>query len=121
LLDVAATGGDVTDDGVRGNVSVALRYLASWLAGTGAVALDNLMEDAATAEIARSQLWQWIRHGRVTRERVIEIEEELLAEFGASHPDARWEDARAVLDEVALGPELPEFLTLPAYDLLEER
>jgi len=121
LLDVAATGGDVTDDGVRGNVSVALRYLASWLAGTGAVALDNLMEDAATAEIARSQLWQWIRHSRVTRERVIEIEEELLAEFRDAHPDGRWEDARAVLEEVALGPELPEFLTLPAYDLLEER
>ena len=65
LLDVAATGGDVTDDGVRGNVSVALRYIAAWLGGTGAVALDNLMEDAATAEIARSQLWQWIHHGRV--------------------------------------------------------
>jgi malate synthase len=121
LLDVAATGGDVTDDGVRGNVSVALRYIAAWLDGTGAVALDNLMEDAATAEIARSQLWQWIHHGRVSRERVVELEDELLAEFRESMPDFRWDEARAVLDETALAGSLPEFLTLPAYDRLEDR
>jgi malate synthase len=120
LLDVAATGGEVTDDGVRGNVSVALRYLASWLGGTGAVALDNLMEDAATAEIARSQIWQWIHHGRVSRERVVELEDELLAGFRESMPDFRWDDARAVLDETALGGSLPDFLTLPAYDRLED-
>jgi malate synthase len=120
LLDVAATGGDVTDEGVRGNVSVALRYIAAWLGGTGAVALDNLMEDAATAEIARSQVWQWIHHGRVSRERVVELEEELLAEFRDSMPDFRWDDARAVLDETAVGDSLPEFLTVPAYTRLEE-
>ena len=120
LLDVAATGGDVTDDGVRGNVSVALRYIAAWLGGTGAVALDNLMEDAATAEIARSQLWQWIRHGRVSRERVVELEEELLTEFRDSMPDFRWDEARAVLDETALADSLPDFLTVPAYDRLED-
>jgi malate synthase len=121
LLDVGGTGGDVTDDGVRGNVSVALRYIAAWLGGTGAVALDNLMEDAATAEIARSQLWQWIRHGRVSRERVVELEEELLAEFRVAMPDFRWDEARAVLDETALGDELPDFLTVPAYERLEDR
>jgi malate synthase len=120
LLDVGATGGDVTDEGVRGNVSVALRYVAAWLGGTGAVALDNLMEDAATAEIARSQVWQWVHHGRVSRERVVELEDELLAGFRESMPDFRWDDARAVLDETALADRLPEFLTVPAYDRLED-
>ena len=62
LLDVRVPGGQVTEAGVRGNVSVALQYLAAWLGGSGAVAINNLMEDTATAEIARSQLWQWIRH-----------------------------------------------------------
>jgi malate synthase len=79
------------------------------------------MEDAATAEIARSQLWQWIRHGRVSRERVVELEEELLAEFRVAMPDFRWDEARAVLDETALGDELPDFLTVPAYERLEDR
>src|SRR4026209_1247810 len=65
LLDVAATPGEVTEDGVRANVSVGIRYLAAWLSGVGAAAIDNLMEDAATAEISRSQVWQWVRHGRV--------------------------------------------------------
>ena len=62
LLDVRVPGGQITEAGVRGNISVALQYLAAWLGGSGAVAINNLMEDAATAEIARSQLWQWIRH-----------------------------------------------------------
>jgi malate synthase len=115
LLDVRVPDGDVTDEGVRGNVSVGLRYLESWLQGTGAVALDNLMEDAATAEIARSQVWQWIRHGRVEREQVVAFEESVLAEAG----EGRWNDARAVFDGVALGEELPEFLTIPAYELID--
>ena len=71
LLDVAAAGGAVTEAGVRGNVSVALRYLVAWLSGNGAAAIDNLMEDAATAEISRSQLWQWIRHGTTTDSGVV--------------------------------------------------
>src|SRR5262249_60551468 len=70
LLDIAATPGSVTIGGVRGNISVGVRYIASWLAGTGAAAIDNLMEDAATAEISRSQIWQWVRHGRVERVQV---------------------------------------------------
>ena len=69
LLDVRVPGGRVTEAGVRGNVSVALQYLAAWLGGSGAVAINNLMEDAATAEIARSQLWQWIRHRATHRRR----------------------------------------------------
>ena len=115
LLDVRVPDGDVTEEGVRGNVSVGLRYLESWLRGTGAVALDNLMEDAATAEIARSQVWQWIRHGRIEREQVVAFEESVLAEAG----EGRWSDARAVFDGVALGEELPEFLTIPAYELID--
>src|SRR4029453_6509431 len=63
LLDVAATPGAVTEDGLRGNVSVGLQYLEAWLRGNGAVAINNLMEDAATAEISRSQIWQWIHNG----------------------------------------------------------
>ena len=70
LLDVAATPGEITEEGVRANVSVGIRYIASWLSGVGAAAIDNLMEDAATAEISRSQVWQWVRHGsRVERRR----------------------------------------------------
>ena len=65
LLDVAATPGEVTEAGVRTNVSVGIRYLESWLRGVGAAAIDNLMEDAATAEISRAQVWQWVHHGRV--------------------------------------------------------
>ena len=63
LLDVRVPGGEVTEDGIRNNVSVGLQYLESWLRGVGAVAIYNLMEDAATAEISRSQIWQWVRHG----------------------------------------------------------
>ena len=85
LLDVAATPGAITETGLRNNVNVGIRYISSWLRGNGAVAIHNLMEDAATAEIARSQVWQWIRHGRaledgtpVTRELVQRLETEEL-------------------------------------------
>jgi malate synthase len=119
ILDVAATPGGVTAEGVRANVSVALRYLDSWLRGTGAAALDNLMEDAATAEIARSQVWQWIRHGRVERDRVVAMLDEELARLREAQPDGRWDDARDVFEEVALDDDLPEFLTLPAYERID--
>jgi malate synthase len=115
LLDVSVPGGEITPDGVQNNVSVGLRYLESWLSGSGAVAIYNLMEDAATAEIARSQIWQWMRHGRVGRDRVVEFEDQELAEAG----DGRWAEARAVFDSVALADELPEFLTVPAYELID--
>jgi malate synthase len=113
LLAVAETPGEVTEDGVRLNVSVAIQYLASWLRGSGAVAIDNLMEDAATAEISRSQIWQWVRHGRVSRERVLEIQREQLERLGPGY-----EDAARVFTDVALGDEFVEFLTLRAYERL---
>jgi malate synthase len=115
LLDVHVPGGEITGEGVRMNVSVGLRYLESWLGGTGAVAIYNLMEDAATAEISRSQIWQWLRHGRIEREQVVALEDAELAEAG----EGRWREARALFDEVALSEELDEFLTLPAYELID--
>jgi malate synthase len=125
LLDVAATPGEVTEEGLRNDVSVGIQYLSSWLRGTGAAAIYNLMEDAATAEIARSQVWQWIRHGRFERDRVgAVIEEELQSlreTFGDEIYDkSRADDARAIFEQVALGAEFIEFLTLPAYDYLED-
>ena len=70
LIDFAVDGGEVTEAGVRTNIDVAIQYLASWLRGTGAAALYNLMEDVATAEISRSQIWQWVHNGVVTVEGV---------------------------------------------------
>jgi malate synthase len=113
LLNVAATPGEITEDGVRANVAVGIQYLAAWLGGTGAAAINNLMEDVATAEISRSQIWQWVRHGRVTRERVLELEREELAKLGAGYGEAT-----EVFEEVALADEFPEFLTLRAYERL---
>jgi malate synthase len=115
LLDVRVPGGEVTDDGVRNNVSVGLRYLESWLRGIGAVAIYNLMEDAATAEIARSQLWQWVHHGRVGADEVRRLADEELADAG----EGRWDDAREVFESVALAERFVEFLTLPAYDKID--
>ena len=105
LLSIPDTPGEITDDGLRVNVSVGTRYLDAWLRGSGAVAIDNLMEDAATAEISRSQVWQWVRAGRFAQERVREE---------VRRVDAR-EDAKSLFEELALGDELVEFLTLPAY------
>src|SRR5690242_18267814 len=88
LLDIAATPGEITEAGLRNNVSVGLQYLASWLAGTGAVAIFNLMEDAATAEISRSQVWQWLHNDvhlaegpRITSELVEKIIDGELAKI----------------------------------------
>jgi malate synthase len=114
LLDVASTPGDVTEEGLRNDVSVGLRYLTAWLDGTGAAAIFNLMEDAATAEIARSQVWQWVRHGRFEREHVLTVIDE---ESAADEVSA---DARGLFKQVALADDFIEFLTLPAYDRLIE-
>ena len=112
LLNVAATPGEITEAGVRANVSVGVRYIAAWLQGVGAAAIDNLMEDAATAEISRSQIWQWIRHGRVERAEVERIVDEVMAEL----PDEPvYRDARQVFERVALREIFVEFLTLTAY------
>lgn len=125
LLDIPSAGGGepgaVTDAGVRSNVSVALRYLEAWLRGSGAVAIDNLMEDAATAEISRSQLWQWVHHGVVTAEgttitagHVERVLASVLAALPRS-PGDRYDDAARLLREVALDEHYPTFLTVPAY------
>jgi malate synthase len=120
LLDVHI-GLPITEAGVRGNVSVAIRYLEAWLRGQGAVAIDNLMEDAATAEISRSQIWQWIHQDRelengtrITREYVEDLIGHELDAAPRSSGD-RFDDAAAIFREVALGADFPAFLTLPAY------
>ena len=109
LLSIPDTPGEVTDAGLRTNVSVGVRYLDAWLHGVGAAAIDNLMEDAATAEISRSQVWQWVRAGRFDEARV----RREVAEVEAG------EEAKGLFLEVALQPELVEFLTVPAYTHLE--
>jgi malate synthase len=117
LLDVANTPGEITDEGLRNNVSVGIQYLAAWLNGSGAVAIFNLMEDAATSEISRSQVWQWLHHGRVTGEQVDRAIADETAKL-AGLPGL--EEARTLFEQVALGEDFVEFLTLPAYDRLVE-
>jgi malate synthase len=113
LLDLRVAGGAVTEEGLRQNVSVGIRYIESWLRGVGAAAIDNLMEDAATAEISRSQVWQWVKHGEFTPERVREVMAEETPEGG------RFADAREIFERVALSDDFVEFLTLPAYDYID--
>src|SRR5207244_1551967 len=127
LLDVAATPGAITETGLRANVSVAFRYISFWLTGRGAAAIDNLMEDAATAEICRSQIWQWIRHqarlddGRsVTVEfsrQILDEETERIREavgeqvWAAGRPD----ETRAVFERVARSEEHTSELQSPDH------
>jgi malate synthase len=126
LLDVRVPGGRITEAGVRGNISVALQYLSAWLAGSGAVAINNLMEDAATAEISRSQLWQWIHHSVKTDHgeeitldwcRTLLQEERQKIEHGGADR-ARLASASELLDSLISAREFPEFLTLAAYQRL---
>jgi malate synthase len=127
LLAVAKTPGGITEAGLRNNISVALQYLAAWLGGNGAVAIFNLMEDAATAEISRSQVWQWIHNevilddGPLVTKDVVErmIDEELVQireVAGDDFDTARYGQAVALFTEVALADSFAEFLTLPAYE-----
>jgi len=131
LLDMRVPGGEITESGLRSNISIGLQYIESWLRGTGAAAIFNLMEDAATAEISRSQVWQWVHHGatlntgqRVTRELVLKfIQEELETIRGGLSGEAassnRFDEARALFEQVALSQAFTEFLTLPAYAHLD--
>ena len=128
LIDVAIPGSTITEAGVRLNVNVALQYLEAWLRGSGAVAIHNLMEDAATAEISRAQLWQWIRHGattaegtRVTRALYARLRDEELAALEGARGDApsRLRAAAALLDRLVLADRFDEFLTLGAYAMLD--
>jgi malate synthase len=127
LLDVASTPGEITEEGLRSNVSVGLQYLAAWLRGTGAVAIFNLMEDAATAEISRSQVWQWIHNEvplaggqTIDAELVNQIIDEELAGIreaaGDSFDRAGYQQAVRLFRQVALAKDFEEFLTLPAYE-----
>ncbi|WP_434740518.1 malate synthase A [Micromonospora sp. SH-82] len=127
LLDVRSAGGEVTEAGLRNNVSAALQYLAAWTGGLGAVAIFNLMEDAATAEIARSQVWQWVHNDinladgrRITRDLVEQVIDEEIDKVSAAQGSAfdadSYATARALFVEVSLADEFVEFLTLPAYE-----
>ncbi len=128
LLDVKSTPGEVTEGGLRSNISVGIQYLESWLRGSGAVGINNLMEDAATAEISRSQVWQWLHNDvelsngqSVTRDLVEQlIEEEMVTIKDKVGDEAfakgRWDDARSTFTELALAEEYADFLTLPAYE-----
>jgi malate synthase len=108
LLDFDIPGGEITDEGLRVNVSVGVRYVDAWLQGVGAAAIDNLMEDAATAEISRAQVWSWVKSGRFDESRV----REEIARVDAS--DA----AKEVFADVALTTPMRDFLTTTAYDRL---
>jgi len=122
LLDVRSTPGDVTEAGLRNNVSVGIQYLQAWLGGRGAVGIFNLMEDAATAEISRSQVWQWLHNDvtladtgeKVTRELIDRIVAEEVA--GLPGDPADYEQAKETFLEVAVAEEYADFLTLPAYE-----
>ncbi len=122
LVDVKVPGGTITENGLRLNVSVGIQYIESWLRGTGAAAINNLMEDVATAEISRSQVWQWVRHSSrlaegasVDADLVREIADEEMGRLKGG----RFEEARKVFEEVALSKEFQPFLTLVALKHLD--
>jgi malate synthase len=108
LLDFDVPGGEITDEGLHVNVSVGVRYLDAWLHGVGAAAIDNLMEDAATAEISRAQIWSWVQAGRFDDQRV----RDEIAQIDAG------DEAKDVFADVALSTPFKEFLTPTAYDHL---
>jgi malate synthase len=131
LLDLASTPGDITEQGLRTDVSVGFQYISFWLGGRGAAAINSLMEDAATAEISRTQIWQWIRHGAklqdgtvVTADLVREVLDEEMARIHEEVGDVTWEagrprETREIFERVALSEKLLEFLTVPAYEYLD--
>ncbi|MGH2963774.1 MAG: malate synthase A [Solirubrobacterales bacterium] len=130
LLDTKGTPGAITEGGLRNNVNVAFRYISSWLSGRGAAQINNLMEDAATAEICRAQLWQWARHSarledgrQMDRAMALDVLDQEMERIRAEVGEQRWKegrpaDTRAVLERVALEDDFPEFLTLVAYERL---
>jgi malate synthase len=123
---LAVPDGAITEAGLRQNLNVGIGYLEAWLRGTGCVPLYNLMEDAATAEISRAQVWQWIRHGvrledgrRIDRELCCAmLSEELQKLRRGAAADGRWDDAAALFRDLMEAESFPEFLTLPAYDMI---
>jgi malate synthase len=131
LQDLASTPGQITDAGLRTNVNVGFQYVSFWLTGRGAAAINSLMEDAATAEISRTQIWQWVQHGSalddgrtITPELVRQVLDEETAKVREQVGEETWAagrpaETRELFDRVALSAELIEFLTLAAYDYLE--
>jgi malate synthase len=131
LLDLAATPGAITEQGLRTDVNVGFQYVSFWLTGRGAAAINSMMEDAATAEISRTQIWQWIHHGvklddgrQVTPELVRHVLDEETAKIRETVGDEVWqagrpEETREIFERVALSPDLIEFLTIPAYRYLD--
>jgi len=128
LLEVPK--GEITEKGLRWNIDVGLQYLWSWLRSSGCVPIYNLMEDAATAEICRAQVWQWVRHGAkmsdgktVTAPLVKQIIHDRVAELQASDAgnkaDGRLQQAGQLLENLMTGKQFPEFLTLASYELLD--
>jgi malate synthase len=127
---IAPSKGHITEAGVRKNIRVAIQYLAAWLSGNGCVPIDNLMEDAATAEISRTQLWQWLKQGALLddgRQITLNWLDGLFAEendlLKSSAPGAeiqRITCATALLKQMTSNTELVEFLTLPAYEQLDD-
>jgi malate synthase len=120
---LAVPKGDITEKGLRTNITVGIQYLEAWLRGSGCVPLYNLMEDAATAEISRSQVWQWIRHGAkldsgavVTRDLVRRIIAEEISRLPAS---GQYPLASKLFEEMMTSDEFPDFLTLVAYDHID--
>jgi malate synthase len=127
LLDAQSTPGEITEDGLRSDVSVGFQYISFWLGGRGAAGINNLMEDAATAEISRSQIWQWIRSpkgvlddGRkVTIDLFRELLEEELAKVQAMGAAGKYHEAAQLFDRLTADERYVEFLTLPAYQQID--
>lgn len=121
----------ITETGLRTNINIGIQYLGSWLAGTGCVPIFNLMEDAATAEISRAQVWQWIRspHGVLEdgRKVTVELFRHILPEelqrvreiLGDAYDEGRYEEAAELFDTITTSNDFVDFLTLPAYDKID--
>jgi len=120
--------GTITETGLRANVSVSIQYIAAWLGGLGCVPINNLMEDAATAEISRAQIWQWIKHpaGKLDDGRKVTVElfrkivreelDKLAAAVGAkAYAAGNYERAATLIDSITTAPDFGTFITLPAY------
>jgi malate synthase len=119
-----STPGDITEEGLRNDVSVGFQYISFWLGGRGAAGINNLMEDAATAEISRSQIWQWVRHGKFTASRCARSSTRRRRRSTPRSATRSWEkgrpdETREIFERVSLSDEFPEFLTIPAYKYLD--
>jgi malate synthase len=115
--------GKITEEGLKWNIDVGLQYVESWLRANGCVPIYNLMEDAATAEICRAQVWQWVRHGaKITddgRTITADMVRSLIPEQKRKLQGARADKAAAIFERLAINPDFPEFLTLVAYDWID--